>query len=739
MGAFSGCYARFSLAQRLNTHGPLLPLGQALSTRGSVGAITSKTFLYSKRLREFRKTLADSRHRLDLLIDFGLGVLDAMVETAAWVARADPPKQTAFWDWTREDKIALSDKALALLFGEERQPPTLAPLEQFRVLPFGLFSYWCPPEVLVAVSHLHSFEPKFGESVKGLTTFDDFRFIRLMWEVAYDAKQAGEWRYIAKGGGWSRYHSESAVLMDWRHNGEIPRQNELKNYGTDARSKQSISFWFRPGLTYSEVSSLGFSVQPQQKGNLFGGSGFCIFPHETSELAFWLAFFNSRPVFALMAMFSTDRHWNSEMLACLPIPDFGSAKAQLIDLGTRQFALARKDAELSETAAEFVRCVSSSEGFDEKTFNKKQAEIDGIISAAYGFMPASMEVLEEKYSLPTHRSETAHEPASVDAISYAFGCAFGRWDIRYATGDRPAPELPDPFAPLPVCPPGMLQGDDGLPLSPEAGRRLRTEGRYPLDVAWEGILVDDPEHPLDLERRVHTALAVLWGDRADALEHEACALLGVPTLREWFRRPSGFFADHLKRYSRSHRQAPIYWPLSTASGSYTLWLYYHRLNAQTLHRAIADFLDPRIKGLEHEIAALRERPDGGGRKIGDLLDFQDELKALRTELERVAKLPWQPNLNDGVLITASPLWKLFRLPKWRKDLEACWKELERGDYDWAHLAYTIRPDQVREKCRTDRSLATAHGLEEICTVQAPARRTRKSRKASQQLEMEATD
>ena len=37
------------------------------------------------------------------------------------------------------------------------------------------------------------------------------------------------------------------------------------------------------------------------------------------------------------------------------------------------------------------------------------------------------------------------------------------------------------------------------------------------------------------------------------------------------RRPTGFFADHLKRYSKSRRQAPIYWPLSTAKGSYTLW------------------------------------------------------------------------------------------------------------------------------------------------------------------------
>ena len=312
--------------------------------------------------------------------------------------------------------------------------------------------------------------------------------------------------------------------------------------------------------------------------------------------------------------------------------------------------------------------------------------------------------------------------------SYLFGCAFGRWDIRYVTGEQPTPELPDPFAPLPVCPPGMLQGDDGLPLSPEAGCRLRTEGRYPLDVAWGGgILVDVPEHPIDLEYRIRAAVAVIWGDRTDALEHETCVLLGVPNLREWFQRPGGFFADHLKRYSKSRRQAPIYWPLSTASGSYTIWLYYHRLNEQTLHTVLADFLDPKLKAVRAEIEDLREKP-GQRARFEALIDLERDLLEMRAEIERVIKLPWKPNLNDGVLITASPLWKLFRLPKWRKDLEACWKDLERGDYDWAHLALSLWPDRVSEKCKTDRSLAIAHGLEDLCQVAPPAPKAKRGKK-----------
>lgn len=310
-------------------------------------------------------------------------------------------------------------------------------------------------------------------------------------------------------------------------------------------------------------------------------------------------------------------------------------------------------------------------------------------------------------------------------VSWLAGVAFGRWDIRYATGEQAAPELPDPFAPLPVCPPGQLQNAQGLPARPED-----VPAAYPVRIPWDGILVDDPNHPLDVERRVREVIEIIWGgsrrgDEADgpsaneirlltsaatpeAIEHEACEILGVKSLRDYFRKPAGFFADHLKRYSKSRRQAPIYWPLSTASGSYTLWIYYHRLTDQTLYKCIQQFIDPRLADVEKELAHLRSVLDSGEgstktrRQLDDAEQLRTELKEMRAELEHWASR-WKPNLNDGVLITACPLWKLFRLPKWRKDLETCWKELEAGDYDWAHLAHTLWPDRVRAKCKTDRS------------------------------------
>ena len=118
-------------------------------------------------------------------------------------------------------------------------------------------------------------------------------------------------------------------------------------------------------------------------------------------------------------------------------------------------------------------------------------------------------------------------------------------------------------------------------------------------------LVDDPGHPLDIEARVHQVLQIIWQDRWAAIEREACEILGVRTLRDYFRKPANFFADHLKRYSKSRRKAPIYWPLQTPSGSYTLWLYYHRLNDQTLYTCVNDFVE-KSKFISKYLSGLRK-------------------------------------------------------------------------------------------------------------------------------------
>ncbi|HOT29796.1 MAG TPA: hypothetical protein PLU72_16585, partial [Candidatus Ozemobacteraceae bacterium] len=265
---------------------------------------------------------------------------------------------------------------------------------------------------------------------------------------------------------------------------------------------------------------------------------------------------------------------------------------------------------------------------------------------------------------------------TAELVSWAFGAAFGRFDVRLATGGREPPPAPAPFDPLPACSAGMLTGPDGLPCA------APPEG-YPVAFPENGILVDDPGHPRDIEPLVRSILdAIVFAGQP--VEQEICEILGVKSLREYFRKPALFFADHLKRYSKSRRKAPIYWPLSTASGSYTLWVYYHRLTDQTLYACITDFVEPKIADVEKDLARVRARmgeaPSAKDRKAAEELEsLLHELKDFRDELLRVAKLPYKPDLNDGVMITAAPLARLFLHKPWQKELLACWKKLEAGE------------------------------------------------------------
>jgi hypothetical protein len=60
------------------------------------------------------------------------------------------------------------------------------------------------------------------------------------------------------------------------------------------------------------------------------------------------------------------------------------------------------------------------------------------------------------------------------------------------------------------------------------------------------------------------------------------------------------------------------------------------------------------------------------------------------------------------------------------------KALEKGEYDWAHLAYSIWPERVIKKCKKDYSMAIAHGFENICENK-PKEKMAKVKKAPKEI------
>lgn len=797
-----------------------------------LGIISSRTGFFLGQSADWRERIVLRLYRPLVLLDLGIGVLDAMVETAAYVLRSLTDKEdfaltkqlahflsdlqmntqgafstkiytggrglkphqavqelrrlqvsgyiepvagsTSQWlikaDTVSQFNAPSSEVfpplvCLRLLADNNKEavlPHVLNGVhddrrfvvypEKFRIIPNTPFAYWVSKKVRGLFADYESLSSIGIHAGKGPDTGDDFRFLRLSWEVSLSRiGPNNRWVNHPKGGEFARFYSDVHLVIDWQEDGEL-----ISLYG----NMRNRDYFYRPGITWSRRTTSDFSPRIMPAGCIFGDKGpaAIIRADARDDVLCILSLMNSSIFQELMKLqlgtaSAAAKSYEVGVLQRMPIPPLDSESHRLTELAQQSINIKMHRYSFDETAHLFSTPALLQLNIDQlragvETFKRRveeydqdfsilKAEIDDIAFRLYGIDARDRHAIEQSIESkrPAVQNEFVPEVESGDSderlltdqrelivaiIFYLFGCSVARWDIRFATGEKPAPELPDPFAPLPVCPPGMLQNEQGLPATP-----ADVLSSYPLRITWPGILVDDKGHAEDIERRVREALQVIWADRADAIEQEACEILDVKTLRDYFRKPASFFADHLKRYSKSRRQAPIYWPLSTRSGEYTLWLYYHRLDDQTLYACVNNFVEPKLRQVGETVNQLRGKGAGRSREeekeFERMQDFEQELQTFRDELLRLAKLPWRPNLNDGVQITAAPLWPLFRLPKWQKTLKETWQSLEKGDYDWAHLAMTIWPERVVPKCTKDRSLAIAHDVEDLFWVEDEGR------------------
>jgi hypothetical protein len=652
--------------------------------------------------------------------------------------------------------IDAEDKAAALLeASRERMPSrrfTVDPA-QFAVVPRSPFAYWVGESLIRLFASLPAFESDGRTAKQGLATADDFRFQRAWWEVSLHTGPS-RWHPIVRGGRFSRFYADVVAVVNWWQDGAEPKAWAGSLYGNShwSRILKNTHLFFRPGITWP-LRGVRFSAQAVPSGCVFSVGGKMAFvPAE--ELPFFLVLFNSRAFDAFIAFFAGKVggvQYEVGLIQSIPVPRASAgAREACAAAAKRAWSLECRLDAANENAHAFslpalrevvgpsfhacagAWCLRLIEA--DRELAMIQADTDDLCFDLYGIDEADRKALTEGFGAAgpaggTDADAGEAEPrgddveadddgdASVDAAnlaaelaSWAVGVTFGRFDVRLATGERPMPPEPEPFDPLPACSPGMLTGDDGLPLArPSAG--------YPLDFPESGVIVDDPGHLRDVTAAARRVFDVVFGADADRWWSDVSAAIEPKRadMRGWLA--GSFFEYHLKRYSKSRRKAPIYWQLATPSASYSVWLYAHRVTRDTFFQLQNDIVGPKLLHEEQRLAGLIERggatPSAAVRKeISAQEAFVEELRAMVDEVKRVAPL-WNPDLDDGIVLVMAPLWRLVPQHKaWQKELKSRWDELVEGKYDWAHLAMHLWPERVVPKCATDRSLAIAHGLED---------------------------
>jgi len=760
---------------------------------GYLGAITSRAGMFLTTFEQWRRDVLLG-NRLTVLADLGYGVMEqALVEAAAYVV--GPGRPTADHEAVFVRLLKDSDRVRGLseaIASDRSSRPDhrvfRIRLDEFDAAPGAPLAYWMSPSIRRLFTDLDPLEGHGAQVRQGLSTADDFRFVRAFWEVAptnigrsrQETRRGRRWVPFAKGGEYSPYWSDLHLLVDWEDDGRHIKEHVDRQYpylnGKIEWVVKNTADYFRPGLTWPRRTNSGFGLRVLPAGTVFADKGSAIL-EDGLDSAACLGVFTSRLVQALIDSMvaageevssgGASRSYEVGLVQRLPSP---LGLPNLAELGVRAmevaYRVAHRDA-FEETTRRFVAPLPlSSQGVAEAALAKLSAleddhlavlastlEMENLLHVAVELDDRGLEYLDEEigphpanyemrapsdierfarlYTTPidavidevvndkggaraianltffadrrlevlahafechpnkliaARRAEGITPPGFLrsfadDLVSYLLGCAVGRWDVRVGFDPSYAPGAPELFDLVPICPPGLLVGSDGFPAT-------EAPSNYPVGLPSPRLLVDEPGSAWDVEAAIFRVAEVVFKDPPAVVE-ELLALLGRKTVRDHLRKQ--FFKDHLSRYSKSRRKAPIYWPLTVPSKNWGVWVYAPALTRETLF-AIGSEAGRRERLATDAMARLqREKHEGGAgrpaRKLAEELDIEEklseELRRFRAEAERIAGLGWEPDLDDGLILCAAPLVDLF--PSW-SDAKTARTDLRRGKYEWATVA-----------------------------------------------------
>ena len=165
----------------------------------------------------------------------------------------------------REREERVRDVLSAIRAGESSPYLFRADQREFGKFPFAVFGYWCSAELREAFVDFPRLEGDWAHVRQGLATADDFRFLRLKWEVTPSDVGRDGWVPFAKGGEYSPFNDDVHLVLNWgRGRGAL-----AAFHGSVIRNPDE--YW-KPGLTYPRrVKRFAPRVMP--RGCAFGDKG----------------------------------------------------------------------------------------------------------------------------------------------------------------------------------------------------------------------------------------------------------------------------------------------------------------------------------------------------------------------------------------------------------------------------------------------------------------------------------
>ena len=402
----------------------------------------------------------------------------------------------------------------------------------------------------------------------------------------------------------------------------------------------------KPGLTWSTLSSMNFSIRWFDEGFIFDNGGCCIF--ELQDMRKYLcALLNSTVFKYIFGQLNPTLNFQSGEVAKFPVIRSEGDKERIDDLSYQNVKLSKCEYDSFETSWNFERnpmlpIYNDGPGFAykmenfyqlwkeqcENRFNQLKAneeELNRIFIDIYGLQDELTPEVEDK-DVTVRKADLERDVKLF--ISYAVGCMFGRYSLdelglAYAGGEWDNSKYTS-FA---------ADSDNIIPIC------------------------DDEYFEDDIVGRFVKFVEVVYGEDTlqENLKFVADALGGKgqpkDVIRNYFL--NGFYGDHCKLYQKR----PIYWLFDSGKkNGFKCLIYMHRYQPDTIARIRTDYVHEQQSRYRTAVADIEQRLMGASGSEKVKLDKQKAtLQAQITEIgeyeERIHHLADQMiriDLDDGV-------------------------------------------------------------------------------------------
>ena len=529
----------------------------------------------------------------------------------------------------------------------------------FLAIPGSPLAYWASENVKKCFRN----ERALGEiasTKQGIKTGNNQKFLRFWPEVSiaqigfsHDSRSSAvasmkKWFPCSKGGAYRKWYGNHEYVVNWFDDGQ-----SIKDYSDDDGNQlsrpQNVEYFFKPGITWSKISTSSISMRLFPRGFCFESIGSVCFASSESMSYGLMALINSSVSNEFLKALAPTIDFGEGALEKIPVKEDAIFEAQ--DLAREIVSLAKNDWDSLELSWDFLGIplvwpsikgasleISFSE-FSRVSFGRMaqlksmEEENNRLFINAYGLQDElSPEVPEDQITL----ARADREKDCQRLISYAIGCMMGRYSL-----DEP----------------GLIYAH-----SRNVGFDASRYATFPADADGIVPLTEELWFTDDAASRVREFLLAVWG--ADTLEENMAWLaesLGQKvseTPDETIRRylADKFFKDHLQTY----KKRPIYWLFSSGKqGAFQALVYLHRYTEGTLARLRAEYVVPLTGKLQARIAMLQKDAQAASstaarnklnKEVEKLTKKHAELLAYDEKLRHHADMRITLDLDDGVKV-----------------------------------------------------------------------------------------